>query len=723
MKVPALPHLALLSTLVVTVSLPSAAFAQQDANVERGFAPEKLYERGISGIDHINEFSGNLVVTIPIGPSFTVNGGLTYSLTLVYNAKLWNMYSAPEVKGGPPVPFAELNPYDNAGVGWRLTLGELKPSLDPSNSSGLDYVGPDGGEHSFRKENLHLGEPIAAQHDTWYTRDGSYLRLKKISGSVYEVESGDGTIHRFEASGTQPPYRLTQIRDRFGNLVTITPLVNPTRWRIKDIHRTHYVYFKTVAGRQVVDKVELAAFGSPSAKATYTFNYANTTIHEHCGDFQAQTPTQRAAALLTSVSLPADGGSYETGGVSGYHTTCSEGGVTIQDLPGALRKLKLPTGGELAWTYQNHNYPVRGIFTPGEPSLEVTQTLGVKTRRVLDASGNCVGSCTWTYAAGQTGAFPNRRRWVRVTSPAGDDTVYHFDLTTQLSTSTWTGWEYGLPFNKSTPNGSGYYLSKEIYEGPQSPANKKRSIYIDYEHDKLTLSTNIPQNWYNSNRRMVREKTVYHDDVDREATVVFSNFDGVGHFRTATLGGTFDAGNTRTATTNFNGFLGAYEVDQSTNTQTGAYSPWGHTSPWVLGTYNEKTITESGQTAKAEYCFEGSTGYLLRERMLWSGTTRQTTDLMTVYTHNASGNTIREQRYGSDLGSVGLGSVCSTSLGTELYRMDHSYEYGTLATSQLYHAGGTPLNFLSVDLTIDKNTGLPSSSRDPALVQTEYSHL
>jgi hypothetical protein len=197
---------------------------------------------------------------------------------------------------------------------------------------------------------------------------------------------------------TVPPYRLTEIRDRFGNTVTVTPLSNPTRWQISDGHRTHVVHFQTSpTGRPIVDKVVLAAFSNSTA--TYDFDYATTTIHEHCGDLHSSTPTQRPVALLTSVSPPAsaDAGSYEISGASGYHTGCSEGGVTINDLPGALRQLELPTGGHLAWTYQKHSYPARGIFTPGEPSLEVTQTLGVKTRRVLDFSGACVGNCTWTY--------------------------------------------------------------------------------------------------------------------------------------------------------------------------------------------------------------------------------------------------------------------------------------------------------------------------------------
>ncbi|MCB1033631.1 MAG: hypothetical protein KDD47_07340, partial [Acidobacteria bacterium] len=108
--------------------------------------------------------------------------------------------------------------------------------------------------------------------------------------------------------------------------------------------------------------------------------------------------------------------------------------------------------------------------------------------------------------------------------------------------------------------------------------------------------------------------------------------------------------------------------------------------------------------------------------MLETGTTRGTTDLLTVFTRDASGNAIREQRYGSDLGNAGTGVICSTGLGTEQSRIDHTYQYGVLATSLYRNANGTSVGFLSLDRTIDQRTGLVASSRDAALVQTTYTY-
>jgi len=710
-------------TLALAAFAPVAALAQQDANIERGFASAKGYQ-GFEGPDSINEFNGNLVITLPF-PIFRVNGGLVYGLTLSYNGKIWNLFSGAEAVDGPLQPYAELNDMDNVGAGWLLSLGELLHPADPRNVSGdLVYIGQDGGEHRFY-DTLHIGE--SASSGKCYTRDGSYLRLNApgvncVFGGgalVAEVEFPGGQVQKFTWDSGSSRFRLGEIRDRFGNTVTVTYFTNPTRWQITDGHRTHSVEFTTKAGREVVERVKLAAFGG--ATAEYTFGYAEPFIQEHCGDDSTTTPATRQVALLTSVTLPAGGGSYLMDGVGDYYTTCQdEEGETIDDLPGVLHRLRLPTRGTVEWAYDRRIYLQRGISGSGEPTLEVTETLGVESRKLFDAAGTPAG--TWTYTASQPGQTPGDERWVRVTYPTGDETVLHFSTPQLPSNATWTGWEYGLPFKKSATSGAGYFLSQEIYEGSATSGVKRRSTYLGYEHDKLPLSPDVHRDWYATNRRVVRHKTIYHDDGNREATVVYSQADGLGHYRRRDLGGTFDSGNTRTDTTDFNPSQGIYFVNPSTNVQSGGYTPWPASSPWVVDTFTSHQTTEGGQTAREEYHFQASTGYLLRRRVLKAGTTQGANDVVFVFTRDGTGNTIREQRYGSDTGSVGSGTLSSISLGTEQSRMDHTYQSGSLATSRFYQAGGSPMGFFVLDRTINANTGLPSSARDPALVTTTFAY-
>src|SRR2546423_1564512 len=92
--------------------------------------------------------------------------------------------SAPE----PPChAVATTNAMNNAGFGWTVSLGSLKPGLgegDPINpTSRFMYVAPDGSQHYFY-QSLHGTTGDGA---TQYTRDGSYLRLKEVWGLVQSV--------------------------------------------------------------------------------------------------------------------------------------------------------------------------------------------------------------------------------------------------------------------------------------------------------------------------------------------------------------------------------------------------------------------------------------------------------------------------------------------------------------------------------------------------------
>src|SRR5262249_12724934 len=131
------------------------------------------------------------------------------------------------------VTYSNSNPgrCSNAGLGWRVSLGAITPAAcvssdDLQTSAYATYEAPDGSQHPFYK-TLHPGDPadpgdsLQAQN-VLYTRDGSYLRLKKI-GAESEIEFPDGTIHHFQADG-----RISQMRDRFNNQVNIGYYTDPT---------------------------------------------------------------------------------------------------------------------------------------------------------------------------------------------------------------------------------------------------------------------------------------------------------------------------------------------------------------------------------------------------------------------------------------------------------------------------------------------------------------
>jgi len=264
------------------LALPAAA--QEHPNVARGFNPSASFD--YAGVDNVNRFNGNLVIALPLGQSFPAGGGLSYSLTLVYNSQVWMRQEYGSYVQSIPEPL------DNAGLGWRVSMGRFKPNdfsgdFDPVRDT---YVGPDGARHALYP-TLHEGETGVAGYE--YSRDGSYLRYNTATG---DLELPDGTIHTFRSDGFP-----AKIRDRFGNHVDIcydfTQCGAPVGgWRISDGQgRAVNVYFKTGTTTyqyQVVDRIEVPIF--PVGRRRRRLRIRSTTTST-----MGSSPRSPAAATRT----------------------------------------------------------------------------------------------------------------------------------------------------------------------------------------------------------------------------------------------------------------------------------------------------------------------------------------------------------------------------------------------------------------------------------------
>jgi len=131
--------------LMAAAALPSPA--SENPNNSRGFAADGMYQS--HGVDNVNAFNGNLLVTIPLGRTYTAGDHLQYGFTLTYNSAIWDY----EKRHDGGLVRTETVParLANAGLGWRVTLGEL------FFHDHLVYASPDGQEHSFKAETIHFG--------------------------------------------------------------------------------------------------------------------------------------------------------------------------------------------------------------------------------------------------------------------------------------------------------------------------------------------------------------------------------------------------------------------------------------------------------------------------------------------------------------------------------------------------------------------------------------
>jgi YD repeat-containing protein len=532
-----------------------SAAVTESPNVARGFQPERSFEMG--EIDHVNGFNGNLIVSIPIGPVYTVSPQLSYQFRLTWNSNVWDGDEG-SVLG---TTASYTNRASNAGLSWQFGLGRLAQPGQLGNRQNFPvYLSPDGGRTVFHETLV----PGATDSDpgVLYSRDSKYLRVRNLGQCatwpwtgqcLYEIDFPSGLIHRFRQADGQ----LVSITDRFGNQVTLSYAGDGSSWSIGDGHRGHTVALvpKSLdSGNTVrmVSAVSLAAFGG--ATADYSFEYSSTVDLPRASPFN--DPAQSSTApttLLLSVTGP-----------HGWKISMPTYQLDAAGAPkfaGTLRKLVLPTGGALEWDYMMHNF---AIDSDAKPFL--TGSAGVKRRRTLDSAGAVLG--TWAYSAtgnglgarcdGGTSPLPNATLTRTVVSPLGDKTARQF-----------TAWpcvyagpegqdlgEYGLPYSRAaTDAASAAFLSEEIFDcnanatDPDSPTGcvSKRKIYLKYERD----GSNPQEVGEAMNQRLAFQKVVYVDDGNRFQESTWSSFDGYGHYRTETLGGNFDAGNAHTTVTNY----------------------------------------------------------------------------------------------------------------------------------------------------------------------------
>jgi len=163
--------------LLATLVLPDVLLAQTHPNLARGFEPGKAYMVG--DLDVVNLFNGGLSLTVPLGPSFPVGGGFSYSFRLTYSSQVWDhtfeIYTSCQYPyGDSRVAVAEPTWRSNAGLGWRFGFGDLlAPATVGNEGPTWTYLSPDGAEHRFY-QTLHEGENDG-DASVLYTRDNTYL--------------------------------------------------------------------------------------------------------------------------------------------------------------------------------------------------------------------------------------------------------------------------------------------------------------------------------------------------------------------------------------------------------------------------------------------------------------------------------------------------------------------------------------------------------------------
>jgi hypothetical protein len=194
----------LVSCVVFLICL-SATVAAQEKSPERGFRPAGSY--ALSDIETISTTSGNMMVKVPLAGLPAGRGGLSASLNLLYNSKLYDAFPMGIQVNQSYYDVTRLKK-SQAG-GWRYGFkyelydeGRYPGSDEFGEQNGclvfdryvtrLSLITPDGGRHLLRLaghtdgdgyQNVWMdgsamcqGTPVETTL-SYYTTDGTFLRL------------------------------------------------------------------------------------------------------------------------------------------------------------------------------------------------------------------------------------------------------------------------------------------------------------------------------------------------------------------------------------------------------------------------------------------------------------------------------------------------------------------------------------------------------------------
>lgn len=723
---------AILAALVF--ALPAAAF---HPNQPQGFDPERAYQ-GLDQIDQIDLFSGRLTLTLPIGP-----------FTLIYNSNVWR-YVFDTESGLEAWPDRQ----STAGLGWHLGWGEVyhPDHFWYNDSEEWLYVSEDGGRHTFYQE-LHKGEDDGDLR-VFYTRDGSYLRMTLSADNCHtDIEFPDGTTRRFSGKlghcGPDTERIFSKMWNRFGSVhdpdLTVSYENDDTLRKVTDRYgRQHEVYLKKINDvlegspiawmNRVVTEIRVQA--PHNQTAIYKLHYVNSNQYLTQVSCKAGLANQGASIrvpLLARVELP-DGTSYDFADhfnpaatpVPFYNRQCAAG---IDDLPGTLQGVDLPTRGKLRWDYQRYEFP------PGDNHSPFNTAAGVATRRMLFADDSEHGRWTYKTTSIARSDHDDAEMQTEVIYPTGDCTKHFFNARYWVTPSQGKGWEYGLPFTKLAPQEGNKHLSTETWTsstGTACSGTKLRSTYLRFRHDKLPGSVCADVNpapgcateadWLARNRQVDGTRVTYHDDV-RNGVATYTDtelngFDGLGHFRkTVSTGSFWEASQheeQRATVIDYSRSAGVY-----TGQPGQTYVPIATSTPWVLGIFDSIESSESeatGETAgRTEYRFDTDTGALQCTRVLASGMTRGGHDLLTLHSHDARGLVTDVKRYGGDTQALATNDEdCGTAPAQPAYWSRHTYEKGVRKTTRPIKPNGTSGPFLTYDADLDNGTGVVIRRRSPS---------
>lgn len=463
--------LASITLAIVLISRPVHAEIQNDAI---GFSTNHVFESSQAG-ENIDTMTGNMTLSIPIGPRYKLHDTFSYGVTLYYNAKIWDHECPEDATINTPCP-GELIAPDTYGLGFSIWPARIyhKP-LDKVYV--YRVVMEDGSEHMFCDPSNNQFPDCESP----FTIDSARMRVEELrSGNIWTgwvVYPGDGRkIILQEPAGP----------DRAAYVTKIESVEAATQW--VSYNYDHSVGHRSGALVSISDSQDrVIEFGGgndgleirfpkftaqetlSSQKTVYTLQIGGFSVYDPADGVGQDIPDDAINTRVLSAILYHDLQPTES-----YRFAYSRG--TVDEHPrGWMLQRTIPTGAVTDYFYQQY-------WTSKKRPYHTELTM----KRLTTGTGASAKSFQWTWKrfSGQLiyeapapghgmdespqeaksfrGSNPH---YVRMLDPFGNLTTYRFHYTLYNDVGCPAGdcpnnWDDGLLYEVAT------------YAGPQPDDNR-----------------------------------------------------------------------------------------------------------------------------------------------------------------------------------------------------------------------------------------------------------
>jgi len=396
-------------TLLLLCLLFASPIWAQDFDGNMGFPQTESFAPG--GVDVVNEGNMNVHITIPVIHKAGI--GRPFAFNLNYDSTFWQL----NADGNAWIP-APILP---GTYGWKYTFelayGYISYEMVPygtcqfGNKFYLTYHEPQGTAHSFGV--AYLGK-------------GSGCILSKT------VNSTDGSGYTLTVNWGMYRPSVSGFMDRSGNVISV-PLcssqngcaVGPASITDPNNNKSYTndgLTFYDTLGLNVLTANETVGdhttpmtltYTGGNGSQKYTVNYSPVTISTNFNCNGIADYSQHQVDLVSSIVLPANGGSYTFG----------------YDAEGRINSMTLPTGGVISYAYS-------GVRCADATATSVTRTV------TLGSSHS-----TWTYSSDSNAQGSGT---TTITDPGQNQTTVKFQFYTPILRKIYQGSATGTPLEQIT---------------------------------------------------------------------------------------------------------------------------------------------------------------------------------------------------------------------------------------------------------------------------------